>query len=206
MSQGAGHVRQATRPAGSVGGGRRRPVRRAVKVRRVVPPAACTTSAAVDEHALAPAMVIQGRARRQLLVFAQMWQRTTDPVLRELIARAAREAKATERDAAALARWLDGPVSVLADAEARCNWDHLAGLRGFSSGRKIASELIPLLDAIRAGGSDAAVREARAALTPWFETFGRELLRTVVLVEVGAKLRAPILEGEFERWQLAVAA
>jgi hypothetical protein len=152
-------------------------------------------------------MELQCRARR-LQGILMVLERATAPdaVLRAVIREGAREARAIEFEAGGMAGWLNGPVSALAYAEEVRDWDRLADLRcAFTSGRLIAGELIPLLDVIRGGSSASAVREARGALEPWFETFGRELLRRVVLTEVGLKLRAPVLVDELERWQRSAA-
>lgn len=193
-----------TSRAGSVRSGRRRPVRRAPSPARTVRPRACTSSVAVRSGAVEPVEQIRELAREDLSAFVVMWARTADPVLREHLRGLVQRAKRREDLAAGAVGFLYGPVAALEHAEAVCDWDTLADLRVFTSGRRIAGELIPLLDVIRGAGgappSFGAIAQAQQKLRAWFDAHGEDLLRPVVLAEVGRELRAPTLRREYDRW------
>lgn len=199
MSVSAAHGGNVSRPAGSVGTGRSRPVLRAPKAPRTAHPVACTSSAAVDEHALTPAMNVQARARRLLKILGALETHASGPVTRRLIAEGLGEAATIAGDAGSMAFFLAPKVTSLAVSEKRLDWG-LHGIHAFRSGRSQAGELIPLLDALTSAPGPREAARARAALAPWFQAHGDQLVRPIVLREVGAVLRAPTLLAEHKAW------
>jgi hypothetical protein len=167
----------------------------------LVPPAACTTSTAVREHALWLTTDVVAMFDYELGLISALNRRTADPEARKVLRQLACLVVERRDHATHLARFLDECAGKLEEAEELRDWDGLADLTRFT-GQELAALINPLLDAIRDAtrGDEAAV--ARRKLEPFFETFGAGIFEKRVAHDVG-KRRAPTLVAEFERWRPA---
>lgn len=166
---------------------------------RVEPPAACTTSTAVREHALWLTLDVVAIADYERDLLLAVGARTTDSEslgkLRELAMLMEARRDRSRRTAA----FMDTCAARLEEAEARQDWDGLADLSVYN-GRQVAAFIIPMLDVLRDPKRLGEREGALARLVPYFEQIGEGLFEGKTTYHIGAK-RTKTLATEFERWQ-----
>lgn len=161
-------------------------------------PAACTTPDAVRERALWPTLDVNASVTEDMRDLAAIFALTPGNAavherLGRLIGRAVERRDTTH----SMAGYLDVCVGNLEDARDRKCYDGLADLTVYTC-RETANLLKPWLDVIRRMDL-THLREAQAALVPWFEQLGDSLFEERTMTEIGAK-REKVLRAEHERW------
>ncbi len=171
-----------------------------VQTRRETHPIACTTSTAVRELILMPTLNQRAIADLDLKDLVEAARHTSDPAVIEPLRRIGSRIPQRVQDAATAAGKADECAAKLEQAEdAKC-WDALADMTIFT-GREIAGFINGPLDVIRRMDL-TFIRDAQAALVPFFEQLGDGILERRVLAEVGVK-RGRVLAAEYERWRTA---
>ncbi len=158
-------------------------------------PRACTTSLAVDEHVVTPALEIRAICDFISGHLTAVGARTSGQAISDELRHAEDLLNRIRIHSECMAGFGAGAADRLREAEARRDWDGLADLRCFT-GREAAHILNPLIDAIRTMDL-TRVREARAKLAPWFTEYGEDLFAPHI--EVGERRRR-VLRAEHERW------
>ncbi len=153
--------------------------------RSIVPPAACTTAAAVRKRAVEPGMELLSLERRE----------------RELLSELGEISARREQLVRDIVGFTDTAAGRLAYAELTGSYEAVPAVVSeaprMRSVAQIVNASIDVIADVSRRREHAAAREALHAL---FESFGADLFEQACLYHVG-KARTLALRGEFARWE-----